>query len=1120
MAAGSLGSVLRHLRRLAGAPGTADPSDVQLLERFARNRDETAFAALVERHGPMVLGVCRRVLRHEQDAEDAFQATFLVLARKAGAAGWRDSLGSWLYTVAYRLALRARAAAARRQLHERKAARMTRTASGSADEPGDLRPVLDEELSRLPEKYRAPLVLCYLQDKTQAEAARALGWPVGSMSMRLARGRELLRRRLERRGVRLATGALVAAVPAVLAQATVRAAVLVTGGAASGPAAALAKGMLRVMLLARLKAAAAALLVMGAAAGAGLLACQALAGRPGEDQPAADAPKPAEATAPRTDRYGDPLPEGAVARLGTVRWRHSRNAHGLVFSPDDKVLASVCWDRAVLWDVASGRQLRELSTPPLTRYGGPAFTPDGKTLVLHEPSGDISFWDVATGKRGRTLTLPHEKMAAEPWTHSLCLSPDGKVIAVGGDTNQLYLLDAADGHVLHRICSRNEAPIYPYAFSPDGTVLVANMDKDSVHLWDVATGKVLRGIPYPKDRDGFSFPCTFAPDGKVLAFRGRDLIALADVATGKEVGRFEADMGMDWSVAFTPDGKTLVSGSQDGRVRVWDLATTKLRFTLDSRTNLGTDMALSHDGKTVALGSQYSAIHLWNAATGQELFTDFHGHDAPVGALAFMPDARGIVTASYSGEAYLWDPATGRQLRDLRLPGAGWVFAPDGTRLLTVELDWTMHVRDAGTGAEVCPLERSKTALCHGGLEFSRDGKLLVGCGWYIPNGDQTKRSAALFVWDAVTGKQIRQAPLPGIDLAEVMRVLTHRPLALTLNGRTAILSDPKEGMIRLYDLEEGKQVLSLAGHKKYAGAFVLSADGKTLLSGSLDRSVRLWDLVAGREVAALEGHRRAVAAVALSPDGRLAASAGGVPYLSDSGVPISPHDDVTGPRRIRLWDVATCREVGHFEGHTADVTSLAFSPDGCRLVSGLRDGTVLVWDVTALRLPALGVGADELNGLWRDLAGTDAFKAHQAVWRLAAAPEKSIPFLKAHVEPAAGVGPKQLHRLIADLDSNQFAVRAAAVQELERLGEPAAPALRQALAGSPSAELRKQAEDLLADLRLVRSPEVLQQLRAVEVLERAGTPEARQLLEALAKGAPEARLTRDAHAALDRLGR
>jgi RNA polymerase sigma factor (sigma-70 family) len=209
-----------------------DLNDSQLLERFVRLRDGKAFATLMERHGPMVLGVCRRILQAPQDIEDAFQGTFLVLVRKADAIGRRELLGNWLYGVAYRIAIRARANAAKRRAHER------RSAAAVATEPTheliwrDLRPVLDDEVSRLPEKYRVPIVLCYLEGKTLEETARYLGCPKGTIATRLTRARERLRRRLRRRGVVvpiLVLSALLseetasAAVPATLAASTSKA---------------------------------------------------------------------------------------------------------------------------------------------------------------------------------------------------------------------------------------------------------------------------------------------------------------------------------------------------------------------------------------------------------------------------------------------------------------------------------------------------------------------------------------------------------------------------------------------------------------------------------------------------------------------------------------------------------------------------------------------------------------------------------------------------------------------------------------------------------------------------------------------------------------------------------
>jgi RNA polymerase sigma factor (sigma-70 family) len=231
MASAPLDCVVRHLHRLAAAPGGAEVSDGQLLQRFARRGEQAAFAALVRRHGAMVLGVCRRVLRDHHRAEDVFQATFLVLFRRARALDRHGSVAGWLYTVAYHAALKARSEAARRQRWERQAAERPRPQPDAASPWQDLQPVLDAELGRLPQHYRAAIVLCYFEGKTTEEAARLLGCPKGTIKSRLARARAHLRARLSRRGITLSACALAAAlgteaaaaVPVLLAESTVKA---------------------------------------------------------------------------------------------------------------------------------------------------------------------------------------------------------------------------------------------------------------------------------------------------------------------------------------------------------------------------------------------------------------------------------------------------------------------------------------------------------------------------------------------------------------------------------------------------------------------------------------------------------------------------------------------------------------------------------------------------------------------------------------------------------------------------------------------------------------------------------------------------------------------------------
>jgi RNA polymerase sigma factor (sigma-70 family) len=233
-----LGQALRYLRQLA-APPDGSRLDAELIERFVVSQDEAAFARLVERHGPLVLGVCRRVLHNHHDAEDAFQATFLVLARKARHIRKRPALAAWLYKVAYHLSVKLRVSVKRRRQAERQTPPARQQQAEDQITWGDLRLVLDEELARLPEKYRAPLLLCCLAGRTRDEAAEELGWTLGALKMRLERGRQLLRSRLARRGLSvsaallamlLAQHATASPVPAVLATTTSKASLLFAAG--------------------------------------------------------------------------------------------------------------------------------------------------------------------------------------------------------------------------------------------------------------------------------------------------------------------------------------------------------------------------------------------------------------------------------------------------------------------------------------------------------------------------------------------------------------------------------------------------------------------------------------------------------------------------------------------------------------------------------------------------------------------------------------------------------------------------------------------------------------------------------------------------------------------------
>ena len=357
------------------------------------------------------LGSAGDILHHEQDAEDAFQATFFVLARKAGSRRWQESVGSWLYEVASRVARKARADRARRQIRERQMETMPSVDPLSMAAGNEIQAMLEEELCRLPEKYRLPVVLCCLEGSSRSEAAQQLGWKEGTVAGRLARGRSLLQRRLVRRGVTIPAAVLAtlltenlatAVVPAALTVTTIKAASLVAAGQPtaagliSAPAVALAKEVLRAMFFTKLQMAVMVLAVAAAATGTGLMAHRALGGKAGDKEQLEGSPRAAQGVGNakldppqqlRTDLYGDALPLGAIARLGIVRLRREDSSPSdLAFTTDGRFLVSARTDQVVqFWDVKTGKPLQELRQE--TKFERFALSPNTKVLATAGPEG-------------------------------------------------------------------------------------------------------------------------------------------------------------------------------------------------------------------------------------------------------------------------------------------------------------------------------------------------------------------------------------------------------------------------------------------------------------------------------------------------------------------------------------------------------------------------------------------------------------------------------------------------------------------------------------------------------------------------------------------------------------
>jgi WD40 repeat protein len=868
-------------------------------------------------------------------------------------------------------------------------------------------------------------------------------------------------------------------------------------GVAPARALALAETALRAKSLAKLATAAvAAVAVSMAAAGAAVLAYQALA--PGRLEARAEQepePQPPQADGrKRTDRYGDLLPDGVLARLGTLRLRHA-GGRALVFSADGKSLTSFGSDQAIrTWDVATGALLRKVPAPrevfPVETV---ACSPDGSTLVTcrRDPPAGLCVWDLASGRERRTIAC-NWRLPGGP---GLAFAPDGRTLAAA-DYRAVHIFDAVTGSErMAPLAHKTNGTVEQVVFSPDGKVLASTSSSGGpTWIWDTATGKALHQLTTQDQIAAFS------PDGKVLASAGRgERVTLWDLAAGKEQGTLPLPPPTpvyyhSVCLAFSPNGKTIAAGGDERPVVLLDVATRKELHRLP--TVRAEVLLFAPDSKTLVTSAN-GAFRLWDVATGEEL-QGREGHHGEANAVARSPDGRLVASGSWDDRTLrLWDAATGRQLRVLT-GHEGYIraveFAPDGRTLISGGGDGTLRLWDATTGKpqRVFSMNGPKweDAQQVVTMGMASDGKTLAALG---STSHDARSEFSMGAWDVVTGQELVKRPLPAGSFTACFSA-DATTLAVGRNGRV-ILEDVATGKRR--DLRTGNMT---------DAPLVFSQDGRRLAVGHRDaadespgRSLAVYDLSEDGDPLVLDTGQ--VGLAAFSADGRYLATA--------------------GPDDLRLWELAGGREVLRcprpepFRSvfRIAFASSLAFAPDGRSLVTGLPDSTVLLWDLAPPRSP----DARGLAALWSDLA-TDGPRGHAAAWALSQAQaDKVIALLRERLPPARAIDEKRLQRLLRDLDSDEFAVRQAALRELQAVRDDVRPALRQALAGKPSPEARKQLEQLVSGPAVVCSGEALRGVRAVEVLERLGTPEGRQLLEELANGAAEARLTQEAKAVLRR---
>jgi RNA polymerase sigma factor (sigma-70 family) len=970
---------LREIRTLYTLGTMGGRTDAELLERFlarGENEAEDAFTTLVARHGPMVLGVCRRMLPASQDAEDAFQATFLVLVRRAASIVRRERLASWLYSVAVRTAKVARRRTARQRAVERRLMDVSNFESEPAADREDLLPILDEELNRLPRRYRVALVACELEGKPRREAAQQLDIPEGTLSAHLARGRKMLRDRLRRRGVSLGLGPIAEvagplvenAVPDRLIGPTVRAALVDSSGAGAAgivttAVSSLAERVLKMMFLARLGLVVAALMT----AAAGMVTAIALglptmvAESPRADSPGAGPDDPAGVATVSTDRYGDPLPEGTVARLGTVRFRGGdRPVSAMRFSPDGQTLLTVSQDFLLrLWETKTGRLLHEV-LPGFRSVSSPvgiAFSPDGKQIALsgsRRNDGDAPGYepvrlvvDATSGKEVRRLPLAHGEVDL-----ALAFTPDGKSL-MSLRYNGVFRVDEIDSgvEILHREFSRDAGTL---TTSPDGKVVAiwTGANSRKLYLWDWQGGVEPRELKVPRRELN---ALAFSPDGKALLACGdRQLFVYEwDVTTGDLRNQIEfRDDITPAGLAISPDGQTIAvtdMGNQRGKnfsggVLVLERGTGKLVRELPTPGAQATHVVFSPDGRWLAVVGGVG-VHVWDWRTGEEVAACSAGHQGGIVEIATAPGGL-IATASDDHTVRIWDAATGIERR--QLPHRNWVRAvavsPDGRSLVSSSLDDLVRLWDLKEGKEVYKLPG------HGALGGRRTVGFTSDSRRFLSWGDDLY----LRIWDVKTGKVLIENAVRPPGVAAAKKVVDPGGRELRMTGPAAFSPDGQHliaamgGSIHIIEAATGRIERSVNLPGGLIVSLAVAPDGRHFATSGPGRRIRknlpdgrmqsttpnhhpicLVELATGKMVRELEMPTSSFGPVAFSADGKLLAIGFGL-----------------GSGEVRLLDTATQETVAVLADFGPAPHTMTFSSDGKYFITGLNDGTALVWDL------------------------------------------------------------------------------------------------------------------------------------------------------------------------------
>jgi WD40 repeat protein len=814
----------------------------------------------------------------------------------------------------------------------------------------------------------------------------------------------------------------------------------------------------------------------------------------------------------RVDAQGDTLPEGALARIGGVRLRHNGEIGLVAFAPDGKSLFSLGADQTFRrWDVEDGKELARfekkgtmlyMSAQAAARLGGARMVGGGMLMV----------------KGGMVVDFYDGNGQAAPASHSA----DGKLLAVLDNRNCAVVLETATGKTYRKMDLR-EPQGHLLAMSLDGKLLAVTEfsgEDNYVRMWDLTTDKELPQLKLGRQR--MVTKLQFSHDGKLLAGLSGAQIRVWDVTTGKRIRLYEGHENQIMGIAFSHDGKYLASAAADGSLRVWETESEEEVKKLNRNDQAFTSVEFSPDGKFIIAGCADRNICVFSWVTEKEVVLE--GHEMPVMALAVSPDSKLLASADGGGAIRLWDLETCKEKAAVKQPDRLHSFgAYDGGR--TVAL-WTATGKirhlDTLTGMEhdSVPLPKEENMA----VEVSPDGRL----GVILNRGDEE----GFVIWDGVKGKELfKVAGHPGGTNAagfspdskmivtsggdgtvrlwkattgkEVLQIANVNGFGVTFSPDGKLVAVMVEDSLCLYETATGNERCRMKMPNLDPQCLCFSPDSKLLIVSNSDEVLRVWDAVEGKLLRGLIGHQGRVQTVAFAPKGDMVASGG-----SDG--------------TVRLWKVQSGEELRSFEGHQGNVLHLAFSDDGRFVISSGSDNCILVWDATSrvAAKPRDNPGK-RMDQFWADLLHEDGAIFAKAMAEMIGTPKETVKFLDGKLHPVPVVPAAIIQELIRELDHKTFAARQKATKELEKLEGQARIELEKVVAKPPSPEVQTRVKKLLdkLDSPLV-APDDVRTLRAVEILERIGTNDARDLLRRLSRGAPGARLTTEAGESLARLSR